>query len=281
MIRILAIETGIEPEYENALIAAALNQGWKVQSVQNIPFTNKFVTGSPNMGTPLDDELLQNPNVWFHGSIQAAKRAQLVTAWDVHAPWRDLKCSDYYPRLAVEILQRDHVFMTLADLHFKKKEIFSSNLVEDGSLFVRPDGNDKIFTGGCITLETFDADYKLINFYQPPANTLVVVARPQRITAEARFLVVDSKLITGSYYRTGGNSLRLEAPGSLMSKAQGFLDYCLEQGYNPALSWVLDLAETPSGWKIIEVGATSCCGLYKCDLDLFVSALDESFNNAD
>ena len=40
-----------------------------------------------------------------------------------------------------------------------------------------------------------------------------------------------------------------------------------------ALEYVLDLAETAEGWSIIEVGATSCCGLYKCDMDAFIEAL--------
>lgn len=38
MINALAIETGIEPEYENALQIAALNHGWKVYRVSSIEY---------------------------------------------------------------------------------------------------------------------------------------------------------------------------------------------------------------------------------------------------
>lgn len=269
----LAIETGIEPEYEEALQEAAWGEGWEVVVVQHIPFTEQFVIGDPNMGSPVPRSLLSNRAVWFHGSIQAAKAAQHGTAWQVHAPWTKLRCSTYYPLLADRILQQDHRFLTVAEVQTLKDELWSSDLVESESLFFRPDGNDKAFTGGCIALDDFDHGYKLMTFYEPPPETRVVVARPQAIQAEARFLVVDGKLITGSYYKTGRQSVRLEAPQSLMDIAQDHLDYCLARGYNPAPSWVLDLAQTPDGWSIIEVGASAACGLYKCDLTKFVRAL--------
>jgi len=270
---ILAIETGIEPEYEEALQEAARGEGWEVRSVMNIPFTDQFVTGDPRMGDPLPQSLLQDPRVWFHGSIQAAKRAQKVTSWQIHAPWAELRCQHYYKVLSGRILQRDHLFMTLGEFADRKEELFSSDLVEDESLFVRPDGNDKVFNGGCLTAENFQKSYALMTFYDPPPATRVVVARPQKITAEARFLVAGGKVVTGSFYRSGGQSLRLQAHDSLMEEAEDTLQFCLGQGFNPSPSWVLDLAQTPEGWKIIEVGATSCCGLYKCDMVAFVSAL--------
>jgi hypothetical protein len=271
--RILAIETGIEPEYENALQEAARAAGWAVHRVQHIPFTDTFVTGDPNMGHPLPDGLIDNPNVWFHGSIQAAKVAQKATKWQVHAPWAQLRCSAYYPILGERILQRDHLFTTVAEIATDKDKLYASSLVEDETLFFRPDGNDKLFTGGCISLPDFDKGYSLMTFYEPPPTSVVVVARPQRIRSEARFLVVGGKLITGSYYKTGGQTVRLEAAHSLMRIAEDHLAFCLERGFNPAPSWVLDLAETKNGWHIIEVGATSCCGLYKCDMGKFIAAL--------
>lgn len=273
---ILAIETGIEPEYEQALQEAARGEGWEVRSVMNIPFTDQFVTGDPSMGSPLPESFLQAPNVWFHGSIQAAKRAKTATAWQVHTPWVQLRCQHYYEVLRDRILQREHLFMTLEEFAARKDELFASDLVEDESLFVRPDGNDKVFTGGCLTAEDFQKGYDLMTFYDPPPTTRVVVARPQKIKAEARFLVVEGKIVTGSLYRTGGQSVRLEAYSSLAEVAEDHLRYCLDQGFNPSPSWVLDLAETPDGWSIIEVGSTSCCGLYKCDLVAFIRALTES-----
>lgn len=269
---ILAIETGLEPEYEQALQDAARAAGWGVRVVGNVPFTDRFVTGD-GMATPLSDSLLEDPAVWFHGSIQAAMRAQQVTRWQVHAPWEQLRCRTYYAALPERILQRDHVFLTLGELPERIDSLFASELAVDGALFVRPDGNDKAFTG-CVHADTFAGDYALLTAYEPPPETLIVVARPQRILAEARFLVVGGEVVTGSLYRSGGQRLQLEAHDSLMAEAAETLRYCLAQGFDPAPSWVLDLAQTADGWSIIEVGGTSICGLYRCDLASFVRRLE-------
>jgi len=273
----LAIETGIEPEYEQRLMESAWTAGWDVVEVRHIPFTTLFIL-APNgeHGNPISDEFRDNTDVWLNGSIQAAKGAQAGTKWKVHAPWNELRCSRYYLKLADRLLQKDHTFATLAELPRAKDQLYAtSGLAEDGTLFIRPDGNDKVFTGGCISLDDWDHGFKLMTFYEPPPETRVVVARPRRISAEARFLVVGGKLVTGSYYKTGGQSVRLEASDDLMAIADDFLAFCLERGFNPSPSWVLDLAETAEGWHIIEVGATSCCGLYQCDTDKFVTALTE------
>jgi hypothetical protein len=279
---ILAIEVGIEPEYENALIASAKKAGWSVEVVRHVPFTNEFVDKDH---LPLPRKLLENPNVWLHGSIQAVKAAQHMVddgtlfgsrpiKWQVHAPWADLRCAQYYPQLKGRLLQKDWRLTTIEGLRDWKDQLFEE-LGEDDSLFVRPSENDKLFSGGCITREDFQESYDLITFYDPPLQSHVIVARPRKINAEARFLIVDGKLVTGSFYKTGGQSLRLEASDNLMEIAQDFLDFCLSRYFNPSPSWVLDLAQTAEGWHIIEVGATSCCGLYKCDTDKFIQALAE------
>jgi len=271
----LYIETGIEEEYENALIASAKKIGWNVVTIMHIPFGDMFIYHNDGYtGNPVRKEDLENENSWYHGSISGGKAAQRATKWKVHAPWQQLRCSVYYEKLGDLILQKDHRFETLESIYAKKDELYNSSLVEEDTLFFRPDGNGKEFTGGCIASDEWEKKYKLITFYDPPMDTRVVVARPQKIQAEARFLIVDGKLITGSYYRTGGQTVRLEAAGDLIETGKSILQGALSRGYNPSPSWVLDLAQTNGVWYIIEVGATSCCGLYKCNTDAFMEALD-------
>ena len=271
----LAIEQGIEPEYEKALIASAKLYGWQVHLVQHVPFTDTFATAyEPGMTRgPLSEALLSNPNVWFHGSIQAAKAAQRVTKWQVHAPWPSLRCAVYYSFLQKRLFQKDWMLTTVEGVKVDKDALFSSEFVEDETLFVRPDACDKLFTGMCLSLREFEEGYKRMTFYDPPPNTQVVVARPQKILAEARFLVVDKKIVTGSSYRNDGKGVHLPATPKLLEEAEEMLKFCLAQGYNPAPSWVLDLAYDGVDWLILEVGASSCSGLYKCDTDLFIEAL--------
>lgn len=274
----LVLEPGVEPEYERALAASARQAGWGVVLVQHVPFTNKFELSNEDgttTGRPVPRILLADPTCWFHGSIQAAKAAQAGTAWDVHAPWDALRCSSYYPLLRERLFQRRHEFTTVGGVLADKDRLYASDMVRDETLFFRPDGNDKLFTGGCISLPDFEHGYKLMTFYDTPQDAGVVVAQPLRVLAEARFLVVGRRVVTGSYYKTGGQSVRLQAGGELTAKAEEHLAFCLERGFDPAPSWVLDLAQDADGWRIIEVGASSCCGFYKCDTDAFVRALDE------
>lgn len=272
----LYIETGIEEEYENSLINSAKRIGWNVVIIQYIPFLEKFIYHSK---TGLQEELsasdLNNVEGWYHGSLTGEKTAKKITRWNVHAPMEETRCSYYYNVLKDVILQKEHVFETIESINLKKNELYSSNLVVDECLFFRPNENDKSFTGGCIAKNDWDQKYKLITFYDPPPDTVVVVAKPQKILSEARFLVVNAKLVTGSFYRTGGQSVRLKAETHLMNEAQRILDYCLLQNFNPSPSWVLDIANAGDGWKLIEVGPTSCCGLYKCDTDKFIKELDK------
>lgn len=277
----LVLEPGIDPEYEKALADAASRAGWGVELVQHVPFSDVFVRSSMtgDHGDLVAASVLRDRDCWFHGSIQATKVAQKHTAWQVHAPWHALRCSSYYPMLRDRLFQQRHAFTTVGGLLHDRDQLFASDLATDETLFVRPDACDKLFSGMTISRSDFDAGYKLLTFYDPPTETPVVVAAPQNVLAEARFLVVDGDLVTGSYYKTGGQALRLRTTDRIVDMARDMLDFCLAQGYNPAPSWVLDLAEGANGWRILEVGATSCCGLYRCDLDAFVDALQGCFHD--
>ena len=267
----LVIETGIEPEYEQALIASAKKAGLYVIEVKNIPFTNDFVTSDY---IPLSNEILNDKSVWFHGSIQAAKAAAKSSKWQVHAPWEELRCLNYIPLLQKRALNWDFIPYNLYSLAEDYPKLYRRlPFVEDETLFIRPDTCDKIFTGGCFSLDDFAERFKLITFYEPPKNTKVILSRPQVITSEARFVIIDGEVITGSYYKAGRESLQSEATDDLIGIAKEILSFCLSKGYNPSPSWILDLAESSDGWKILEVGAASCCGLYKCNTDKIIKAL--------
>jgi hypothetical protein len=261
---LLAIETGVEPEYEQRLIASALAAGWEVQVVTHIPFTQEW--------RDMPAGLLERTDVWFHGSIAAVKAAQATSCWQIHAPWDDFQVTQYSQKLGGRMVNFPFNRWLLNQLDDPDFDIFGRE-AEDDTVFIRPDGANKVFNGGTISKDTFEEQLKLITFYDPPGDTLCCVSKPKRIEQEARFLIVDGKLITGSLYRIGYNSLRLEAPPHLMEEAERALAYALSCGFNPAPSWVLDLGYTGGYWNIMEVGPSACCGLYACDTDKFITAL--------
>jgi len=66
----LFIETGIEEEYENALIDSAYKLGWKAICIMHVPFGDRFVYATKScFQKPLDDSDLNNEKGWYHGSI--------------------------------------------------------------------------------------------------------------------------------------------------------------------------------------------------------------------
>lgn len=271
----LFIETGLEEEYECLLINSAKKIGWEVVEICNVPFGDSFIYKTAGCRQEsLSESDLNNEQGWYHGSIGGAVVAQKVTKWQVHAPWEQTSCSYYYKVLPDVILQKDYIFESIEGINTKKDFLFSSDLAENGSLFFRPNENSKIFSGCCINIENWEKDYKLLTFYDPPKDSVVVVSRPQNISSEARFLIVNNKLITGSCYKNSGKRIKITAGDYLMKEAQRVLDYCISKGFSPAPSWVLDLAKVKDEWKLIEVGPSSCCGLYRCDTDKFMSAID-------
>ena len=267
MIKKLAIEVGIEPQYEQALIASAKKFGIEVLEVASVPFTHEF--------RGVNREQSEDPSYWFHGCIGGAKSATKITSWQVHAPWDELKCKYYYERLEGRLLNDEYIETTISGMRDNFVSLYSSDLVEDETLFFRPNACDKIFSGGCISKNEFDIKYDLVRFYDPPLATEVIVSRPKKITAEARFFICDSRVVTGSYYKTGSQSVWLEADESLIAQAEEILDFCLSNGYNPDRTWILDLAQHDGEWFILEVGSTSCSGLYKCNTDKIIKSLLE------
>lgn len=265
MIRTLAIDTGIEPEYENRLIASATRAGWRVIYPRRVPFTDEILDVSE---ADLADE-----SVWYHGDIATAKVIQANLPWQVHAPWPALDLAFllvYYRELP---FVNTDVEFTTAGRFAENPGPFFDRLGEDDHVFVKSTAADKTISGTCIDRADFVRAWDLLTFYEPPLDTPLLIARPRKIKAEARFIIVNKQVVTGSYYKTGGQGINLRATDHLIGIANGILQQMLHAGYDPAPSWVLDLAETDTGWEILEVGATSCCGLYACDTDAIIAAL--------
>lgn len=271
-INTLAIDTGIEPEYENRLIASAKEIGWRVIYPTRVPFTSEILD--------VKREDLCNPGVWYHGDIETAKVIQTTLPWQVHAPWDYLDLANLISHVRswdeLPVLNAERYLITTAAEFRKNYQVFFDQLAEDDHVFVRSTAADKTISGRCIERSDFVRQWDLLTFYDPDPRTRLLVSHPRKIHSEARFLVFGKKIVTGSHYKTGKSVVYLEATEELRATAHALLEKLHRHGYQPpSPSWVLDLAETERGWEILEVGATSCCGLYACDTDALVKALSE------
>ena len=143
-----------------------------------------------------------------------------------------------------------------------------------GPFFIRPVHDTKIFTGFVMEWaeftawqkEVFSDDRSFLN-----GGTPVLVAAPQPIHSEYRIYLVGGEAVTGSLYKRGGQ-LTTDAkvePDIFRFAEQRAADW------SPAPAFVMDVARTPDGLRIVEAGCLNAAGYYKSDMGRVVLALEE------
>ncbi len=145
-----------------------------------------------------------------------------------------------------------------------------------GRHFVRPVHDTKSFTG-----QVFDhvswREFRNGILATPDAvnigpETQVMVCRPKEIFTETRCWIVDGKLITCSGYKFG-TIKRYTSPEQVDEHIKCFAQGVAEV-WSPNRAYVMDVAETPVGLKIVEVNNLNSAGFYKADMQKLVWALE-------
>jgi hypothetical protein len=140
--------------------------------------------------------------------------------------------------------------------------------------FLRPTEDDKAFAGMVVTPEDFrewrERVLEIDGFSTVDGGTQVVVASLKEIHAEYRFFVVDRRIVTASRYRLDGRSSpSANVPAEVARAAEGFVEQ-----WQPDRAFVIDLAVTPDGPKIIEFNNINSAGWYHADLAKLIHAID-------
>ena len=65
----LAIEVGIETEYEDALIASAKKAGWEVRVVRHVPFSHEFEGAGEDLLQNKENEQCQNGSYMLSSAL--------------------------------------------------------------------------------------------------------------------------------------------------------------------------------------------------------------------
>ncbi len=181
-----------------------------------------------------------------------------------------LRCQTYYAYWGDHLLQRQYAFLPLAEIPRRKDWVFET-FGRDASVFIRPDDNAKSFGGGVVRYEQFDEWYKLANFYNPGPDCLAVVSMPETIHAEWRLVVAQRQVITGSQYRREGKeSISAGCPTAATAFAE---IVATANQFDPHPIYVMDVASTEKGFRLIEIGSVCCASLYACDLERVVGAV--------
>ncbi|KKN13654.1 hypothetical protein LCGC14_1004260 [marine sediment metagenome] len=142
--------------------------------------------------------------------------------------------------------------------------------------FIRPCRDDKSFTGIVMQPDEFlewrQRVLDLQNHYTTlDASTEVCYGAARKIYQEFRLFVVDGEVVTGSQYKLGrAVVLNAEVPPHVLEFANRMI-----QKWTPDRAFCLDVADTPVGLKVLEIGCLNSCGFYASDVQLLVLRLNE------
>lgn len=146
--------------------------------------------------------------------------------------------------------------------------------------FIRPVEDTKTFSGMiCDWVEFKDWQHRVLDLKESyttlNSDTVVMMSPLKKIYREARFFVVDGKVVTGSTYKIGSRvHPTAEVPPTMWEYAERMVNiWC------PARSFVIDIALTDDaddGYnKVIEINCVNSSGFYDCDMQKFVFAIEE------
>ncbi len=210
--------------------------------------------------------------VFVYGSMNLMKWLGKQRRWPKLA-WCDFsrfRCQEYYARCGAFLLQREYAFVPLAEVDRRREWLFKT-FGKDNAVFVRPDDNAKSFAGGLVHRAEFDTWFRRANFYEPGPECLAVVARPERILAEWRLAIGHGKVIAGSQYRAESSERVLPV---FDAEAGQFAELVVAQsGFSPHPIFVMDVALTDDGYRLLEVGSVNCSSLYAMDVDRLGAAI--------
>lgn len=138
----------------------------------------------------------------------------------------------------------------------------------DHEFFIRPCADTKEFTGTVLNWDQF-TKWRLQT--KNSLDLSVVVSDVRNIVEEYRFVIVDGRVITGSLYKSRSTGIYHECRDrGLIEFVQSVVDV-----WTPSEAFVLDIALSNGVSYVLEMGCLNAAGLYACDIQKIVIALEE------
>lgn len=255
MIWLLQENLGNEDAFK-PLIANLERFGQQIHQAKVVPFVGEI---TPDLDT--------EEKVICFGAYSMRKLAQRK-GW--HPGVYDIEWFPYQSLIEVlgsDVLNHDAVFGKFGDIVPRSDEFF-----------LRPTHDGKEFAGTVLSLNQLkERQHRIIelkladNGSTLTEHTEVMCASLKKIYNEYRYFVVGGKAVTGSQYKLGKRVVYGDTDGNLET-AQKFADRLAEHIDHP---YVLDIALTDDGYKVIELNTLNCAGFYAIDVQKLVAALIE------
>lgn len=198
--------------------------------------------------------------VVFYGSLQLCRKIQRFAKWipGAYCNVEQFNCSYYYPKFGNLLLNSDYIMLPFGDL--QRQQLFLTERL-DGSIFIRPNSGQKIFTGDIIRRETWDQDLKHFELCGANPDTIIVAAKAQKVAAEWRLVVVDGEIVSGSQYFVDSDREPVAyVPNNVWEFGQQAVN---NSNFEPDPAWCIDICQREDGKIfVLEANSFSGAGIY-------------------
>lgn len=240
-------------------LVAALEQLALPHSIHRVvPFTGDL--------DPDPSPVLRDPRVVTMGSFGLAQAA-VRRGWRPGAWLDNLDFEIQRAHWGADLLNHDALVVPLGAIP-----------EQPGPFFLRPVSDSKSFAGALYTWPAFSAWRDRLAALSPDdhptvwLDTPVMLCSPKEISSETRTWVVDGQVVTASLYKVG-DIVRGRPPSDVDPAVLSFAA-SRAAAWSPNRAYVMDIADTPAGLRIIEVNNLNSAGWYRADLLRLVSALE-------
>lgn len=269
-------ENTFREENYGTLIENLERLGLSYDIVKSLPYTDLIVKGDtpPNVEINPECEYVyknDRKDCFVFGSIKLARTAK-TQSWNPGSLVNSNHDYDVYKNHWKENL-----------LNYDSKVIrFTDEIIwNTPTKFIRPCEDTKSFTGTVYMPYEWDefVKYSLTNGHVTvlDENTRIQVSSNKEIYKEIRFWVVGGKVISGSQYRIGNQTVR---NGVVEPEAYEYAQKMVDI-FQLADAFVIDVCLTPNGWKIVEAGCINSAGFYLADLNKVLIALETFYGDSE
>lgn len=242
--------------------------GWDalIETLERLALPHSFHKVVPFVGALLPEPAIAHRNVICMGSY-SMRHAALRYDWKPGV--FDLAEQDF-------VRQHEHWAEHLLNAHSRVLP-FGDVRLEQPS-FLRPIDDTKSFAGRVFEPRAFHDWQRSVlalgdDSHTLRANSLVQVAGPVTIHAEYRCWLVRDRVVTASLYKRGDTVF------SSADVPEPILTYANERAreWRPHEAYVMDIAETANGLRIVELNTLNAAGFYAADVQKLVMALEDAF----
>lgn len=244
-----------------------------IESIERMGIPHSFCTVIPfsdsDDGIKLESPVPTDGNIYCYGSYSLSKHAVRRGYFPGAFISNNSSIDNLIKHYGENMLNHDSIVVSFG--------CPDELIPESPMFFIKPNEDTKAFTAEVLSRDAFFvfkhkiAELDASEYSSVTRDTKVVIATPKEIFAEYRFFVVDGKVITQSLYRSGDTVYYSSAVDEyIIEFAQKMVDM-----YQPDRAFVLDVAVTPNGLKVIEVNSINSSGLYSIDVQKMIFAIEE------